>query len=272
MTEEKKDAVATIPKGMEEFMTLDRPAGKDEGYLGTEGITRDDILMPRMAITQLTSKELIPTDERYIDGLKFGDLFNSVSKKIYGKGPLHFLILRRDEPRWMEFNPLDQGGGIKDRNVPKGDPRTAFGPKGEKPLATMFCDYIVLLLTDLNPADPIGNIIALSLKSSGVQAAKHLNLLITQRGEKLICKGIYEVITASKVDKKSQGSYSIYKFKNAGWLKEGSAFEKQVIELFESWKDREVRIDDDDTLPADPDAPGDAVEQPTAVADADVPF
>jgi len=247
-----KNDLAVIPKGMEEMMTLDRPAGKDEGALGNEGIGRGDIQMPRIGIAQKTSPEIDPTSaNRYIEGLQFTDLFHSTTRKNLGKGPLHFIILRRDDPRWVQFKPLTEGGGIIDKDVRRGDPRTAFGPNGEKPVATEFHDYIVLMLTGFDPAKPLESIAAFSLKSSGIAAAKELNFLITLRGPKLICKGIYSVTTGSKTDKKTSGVYAIYKFANAGWLKPDSPIEKLAIEMFEAWKDRAVEIDHDDA--PDPD-------------------
>ena len=226
-----KTELAQIPKGMEGMITYDRPTGADGGVLGNEGIGRDDILMPRLGLAQKMSPEIDPTSPKRIEGLEFTDLFNSLSRMVYGKGPLHFVILRRDNPRWVEFNPIDQGGGIKDMNVPPGDPRTKFttGPDGQrvKPVATMFYDFIVLLLNDFDPSAPLENVVALSLKSSAIKAAKHLNFLVQQRGRKLICKGVY----------------AIYKIRNAGWLTADSPLEKMVVEMFEAWKDRRVTVD-----------------------------
>lgn len=223
----------------------ERPEGKDSGHLGNEGIGQDDILIPRLGLAQKMSPEIDSTTPKYIEGLKFMDLFNSLSQQKYGTGPLHFVILRRYDPRYMELIPFDEGGGIKDRNVPPDDPRTQFGPNGEKPIATMFYDYLVLILNGLDPTSPVENVLALSLKSSAIKAAKHLNMLITQRGQKLLCKGVYEVRTGHETDKKSQGVYAVYKFKNAGWLKPDSALEKLAIEMFEAWKERDVKIDVD---------------------------
>lgn len=266
MANEATKDTALTSAAVQDMIVLDRPSGKDEGELGNEGIGRDDILMPRLGVAQKMSPEIDPTNQgRYIEGLQFTDLFNSLTRKVYGKGPLHFVILRRDDPRYIEFNPIDAGGGIKDMNVAPDDPRTQFttGPGGEriKPVATMFYDFIVLLLTDFNPAEPMQNIIALSLKSSGIKAAKHLNFLINQRGQKLICKGVYELRTGPETDKKTQGVYAVYKFKNAGWLKPDSAIEKLAIELYESWKEREVKIDTDaadidDSMEANPEPAG----------------
>ena len=243
MAEQKNDALALT--GLEGMISTARPEGADSGVLGNEGIGREDILMPRLGIAQKMSPEIDMTNARYIEGLQFTDMFNSVTKQVYGKGPIHFLILRRYDPRYVEFKPIEEGGGIVDRDVPADDPRTKFGPNGEKPVATMFYDYVILMLNGLNFEEPLANVIGFSLKSSGIKAAKHLNFLINQRGKKLICKGLYTVTAGYEVDKKSQGTYAVYKIKNAGWVSPGTALEKLAVELFESWKDRDVNIDRD---------------------------
>ncbi len=248
----KDNALAVIP-GMEGVLDIVRPDGQDEGMLGNEHIGREDILIPRLALAQKTSPELDPTSPRYIEGLKFTDLFNSVLRKPYGTGPIYFSILRADKPRWVEFNPLDQGGGVRDPNVPANDPRTQFGPpdpqtgKAEKPKATKFYDFIVLILNDLDMSDPMANVVGLSMKSTAIKVAKQLNLLINQRGKKLLYKGAYELRTAS--DTNPSGTFAIYKVKNAGWLKVGSTVEAMAAEMFETWKDKVVSIDLDTAHP-----------------------
>lgn len=242
---DKNDAIAL--KGMEGMISTQRPEGVDTGDLGYEHIGKEDILIPRLALAQKTSPEIDPTSPRFIEGLQFTDLFNSVGRSKYGKGPLHFVILRADRPRFVEFIPLAEGGGVRDPNVPADDPRTKFGAidpatnKSAKPIATKFYDFIVLLLNDLDFNDPMKNVMGLSMKSTAIKVAKQLNLLITQRGKKALYKGVYELSTDS--DKNALGAFAIYKVKNAGWLTAGSAAENMASEMWNGWKDRQVKID-----------------------------
>ncbi len=253
----KTDAIATQTTDLATFDPSDmivatRPEGRDEGELGTEGI--GDMLIPRIGLAQKMSPEIDKTDQnKYIEGLDFTDLFHSTEKRKLGKGPLRFVILKVYDPRYKQFKPIEEGGGIIDPDVPAGDPRTAFGPNGEKPLATKFLDFLVLLLDGFDPTDPIKNVVALSLKSSALKAAGHLNFLIGARGQKQVCKGVYELTTGTDKDKKSGGVYAVYKFKNAGWLKPGSPLEALAVEMFEAWKTREAPIDEEKTYVPDVD-------------------
>jgi hypothetical protein len=239
-----------------DMIDLARPAGEDAEDRGTENIRPEDVLIPRIGIVQKTSKELEENHPRFIEGAKFLDLYNSVTRGLYGRGPVHFVVLRVDRPRGVQFRPLDEGGGILDPNVPLDDPRMAFGEvdpatgKATKPLATKFYDFLVLVLTGLDLADPGANLAAFSFKSTGIKAAKQLNMLIMQRGPKALYKGVYEVSVAQ--DSNASGAFGVYKIKNAGWLKPDSAVEKLAAEMFQAWKHVETKIDREDT-PEDPD-------------------
>ncbi len=247
MAKDKNDALAVLPKGMEGLISFEKPAGNDEGALGNEHIGKDDIIIPRLALAQKTSPETDRTHAKYVEGVSFTDMFNSITKTNYGNGPVYFSILRADKPRYVEFKPLEDGGGVIDPNVPAGDPRTKFGEfnkdtgKADKPVATQFYDYIIMVLNDLNLQDPIQNVMGLSLKSSAIKVAKQLNLLINQRGKKLLFKGVYSL--TSTTDTKAGNTFAIYKVSNAGWLPPGSEVELVAGEFFDMWKDKEVIID-----------------------------
>ena len=201
---------------------------------GADHFTSDDLRLPRLTIAQKTSKQIEEGTPEYIEGLKFGDLFNDLSSEIYGKDTLQFIIIRADRPRAMEFTPLDEGGGVVDFDVPLNDPRCAWttGEDGKrnKPVATVFYDYVLLLVAS-------GEMIALSLKSTGLKVAKRLNSMIKLRGAPVFT-GLYEVSIA--IEKNDAGSYGVYVIKNAGWADEKLAAvgEKE----FEAVKDKTIDI------------------------------
>lgn len=143
---------------------------------GYEHIERKDVQIPRLGIAQQMSPQLVDTDPQFVRGLMVKDLFNKLTGEIYGQGPLEFAIIRADAPRGVEFQPRKEGGGIKDFDVPLDDERMQFttDEKGErqKPKATLFYDYVFVLLDDLMP-------ISMSFKSTGLKTAKKLNWLIS---------------------------------------------------------------------------------------------
>ena len=101
----------------------ERPSFIPEGdKSGTEGITKDDLRLPRLGIAQGLSPQLTPGDTQEIEGLRQVDMFNDTTKQIYGRGPVYFIVVRRDA-KGIEFRPRSEGGGIIDLNVPRNDKR-----------------------------------------------------------------------------------------------------------------------------------------------------
>jgi len=235
----KKDATPDSPLAMtlapETAIAVvdERPAFLTVGDTrGTETLGKDDMQMPRIALAQQMSPELVEDNPKFIDGLKQGMMFNSVTREIIGKGPIMVTVIRRDPPRYVEFVPRDAGGGVKDPNVPANDPRTQFGPDGELPLATKFYDYILMRVDR-----PGFELIAASFKSTGLKVARNWNALIKLRNAPVFA-GAYQLGVVK--EKNAKGEFFNFSIKNAGWLTEEMA--KHAEGAYEALKDRVVEI------------------------------
>lgn len=235
-------------------LAMSRPSRlQNKEIVGTENIGRDDIKMPRLAAAQLTSPQLVPGDPKHIEGLVFGLMFNDGDGRIYGKGPIPFAVIRTDRPRGVQFA-NDGTNAIIDRNVPLNDPRMKFtdkpGQKGEKPVATLFYDFVLIMF----PEDPAKrHPVALSLKGSGIKTAKDLNSKITFR-QASVFEGRYTIESATKQDPKP---HTVFVIKNDEWLSdEAAAFCEKMHAAF---ADKAVDFG------ADPDDPG-ADSEPAADA------
>lgn len=235
MANPTKAAPADAPKAQPstEVATVDQtnaflapaPSYIESGREGLESMSKEDVLIPRLALAQPLSPEVTEGDPKFIDGLKPGMLFNSMTREIYGT-EVTFQVVKKDNLRAMEFFPQDGpgGGGVKDPNVPLGDERLAWGENGEKPIATLFRDYIARLL-------PSGELIALSFKSSGIKVAKALNGLIVLRN-RAIYAGRYKMTTALELKPKP---HRVYKVENDGWVSEKEFLEGKA--MWEAVKD-----------------------------------
>ncbi len=223
----KDDALATTDNG---FLAARPTFVTANDTRGSEHIGKDDIQMPRLGLAQAQSPQMIEGDPKFIDGLRVADLFNNLTDTAYGKGPLQFSVVRADPPRGIEFTPLEEGGGIKDFDVPLDDPRMQWdGDK--KPVATKFYDFILILW-------PAKELIALSLKSSGLKVARALNAYIKLRNAPVFA-GKYELTTT--MAKGPAGSYAAYVVKNAGWVSEEEY--ALVNEVYEGLKDKPIEIE-----------------------------
>lgn len=211
---------------------------------GLETITKEDMLVPRLALAQALSPEVTEGDPKHVPGMKPGDLFNSLTKQIYPQ-PVYVQILRKDSLRAMEFIPLSENanGGVRDPNVPMGDPRLKWGENGEKPKATLFRDFLAVILP--GEGHPRREMIALSFKSSGIKVAKALNGMIATRN-KPIFAGKYVITSGLELKPKP---HKVYLIDNADWVSEEDY--NIGAEGWEAMKDLDVTIDR-----GQPDVPG----------------
>jgi len=233
---------------------LARPDWLTKGDVrGTEHITNEDLILPRLALAQGLSPELIRTDGKYIEGLKMGDIFNTLTGEILGEGPIDFTIIRADRPRGIEYIPKKDGGGVKDFNVPLDDPRMKFGPNREKPVATKFYDFIIMMVPSLEPC-------ALSLKSTGLKVAMTINALMKIRqagGPAPSFAGKYQL--RSVLMNNAKGTFAQFQVKNNGWLDKETFLHAE--HLYEIMKNKSLAVETDPADMEDPDADGDSKEE-----------
>lgn len=244
------EPVTTLVTRPDQSLTV--PDAEAGNRAGLEHLQQSDLKMPRLALAQKMSHEVDPDDPRYIDGLRVGDLFNDLTQMVYDQ-PLEFTVVRADPPHWIEFLPRTEGGGVKDMNVPEGDPRTAFtkdaNGKSIPPIATKFYDFVLMLL-------PSQEVVSLSLKSTGIPVAKQLNALMLMRNAPCYA-GKYQLTSGE--GKNAKGVFKVYRVKNAG--KTEGEDRQAAHQAYDNLLGRTIDIprtpldDVDDSMAANPEAP-----------------
>lgn len=228
----------------DKLQTIEKPGAlalpdyiKEGDSRGHEGLEQGDLILPRLAVAQPTSPELQKGDPKFIQGLSAGDMFNTVTRESYGEGPVKVVIVRREKPRAMEFNPMDEGGGIKDRDVPLTDPRCQFDADGNPPVATEFREYVAFLADTYEP-------IALSFKGTSLKTAKLLNTLLEMpvKGKQVAYFAkVFGITTALK--KNEKGAFYVFGVTQQGYADE-TAYGLGA-QTYESFKGRELAVDAD---------------------------
>lgn len=150
-----------------------------EGYdkndvRGKEGITAADWKPAFLCIAQLTSAVKDETGDSYIEGIKLGDIYNSETKELYGRGPVEFQLLRHRKRAYLP----DENGRMGEE-IPWDDPRCDWpsdeekkswaddGKKGKpRPEGVRVYDWVVLLMT--------GELAVISFKSKSFGAGQTL--------------------------------------------------------------------------------------------------
>lgn len=224
------------------FGALVRPTWIKEGdRRGTENIGTDDIKPPALKLAQSTSKETKRAEAtKYIEGLREGEFFNTITKENYGEGPIQLVIINQLGHRHVEFDPVDKEIVI-DFNVPDGDPRTEFTNEVKdgktvrvKPRATKFYDYLVLTIVEGRRV-----LMTMSLKSTQLKKAVELNTLL--KGAKLPSFAFLFEISAVP-EKKGNHNFYGWLFKPVGYVEEEVGRECETI--YEQLKGRKIEVQD----------------------------
>lgn len=236
----------------------ERPSFIKEGDLrGTENIGSNDIKPPALRIAQSGTPQTKRAEGAvYIQGLQEGMLFNSLSREIFGEGPISLVVINQLGHRHVEFAPKSEGGGVLDFNVPDGDPRTDFtegvidGKKVRlKPAATKFYDYLVFVV--LPERSPI--MMTMSLKSTQLKKAVDLNTLL--KTSKLPSFAfLFNVSTMP--EKRGGNSFYGWRFDAAGYVGDEHLY-REASDLYDKMKGKKIEVETEgaDPAPADDEIP-----------------
>lgn len=243
----------------------ERPAWLKEGDLrGTEKIGINDIKPPALKLAQSMSPETKRHEAAYITDLREGEFFNSITKEIYGEGPMEIVIVQSLGHRHIEFAPRDEGGGVLDFNVPDGDPRTEFTTKvvdekevRMKPRATKYYDYLVFVVFEGRAPE----LMTLSFKSTQLKKAINLNTILA--GLKMPSFAVKFTATAVP-EKRGNDSFYGWKLDLAGFVSE--AVWTEAEKTFEQFKDKAIIVSRENEGAEEASGAGDVVK------DDDIPF
>lgn len=210
-----------------------RPSDVDpHDMAGTQDITRDEVRLPRLAIAQGLSPQMIPGKPEYNDKLKMFEMFNDVTGDVYGKGPVLVVPVNRHITR-IEFDPDDQKVPI-DRDVPAGDPRLKWDRSvtpNLPPRATEFHEFVCLLLQQGKAPEPVVVSIKATNKHQRKAASDWTTFIMLRRAA--IYRGMYAISTGIGTGKTKEGqdtNYGIFIVKNAGFVPTTKVVDGQSVQ------------------------------------------
>jgi hypothetical protein len=227
---------------------------------GFEEVQQGDMTVPQMRLCQSLTPQRDSSEPKYIDGLREGEHFNTVTGENYGKliqiVPLMFFKNR------VYFRDKKEGGGILCRSddmvngigEPGGKcatcPMNQFGSakngEGKGKACTEFYNFPSLIVREDGGVSP-NDLVVKSFKSSGVPVAKDWLALMRLRGIDMF-GGVYELSAVSK--KFQEGTSYLEVVKNDGNIsRESYSHAKAMYEMFsEMRKQGRIKIDQDDFI------------------------
>jgi hypothetical protein len=231
---------------------------------GTENITAKDVKFPALKLAQSMSPEVKRTEPEYIDGLREGEFFNSVSRDIYGEDRLRFVVVNFLGRRNMLFD-KDNRKVVIESNLPDDDPRCQFTEAvdqttGQKkrvpPEATTFADYLVVVTAPDGP-----ELMTLSFKKTQLGKSKTITSVLDRNRRKGL-PAFAAAFTGGPIpEKRPKGTFYGWHIEPDGWADEASY--ALASEAYDQLKDKKVAVEDTEDDPAGADD--------SAVAD-NIPF
>lgn len=218
-------------------------AGDDAGM---EQVDNRDIRLPFLQIAQKTSKVLDRTEGKFIEGLEFGEMYDSESRSILGTGPIRFLAVRLQKDARLldpQTNLLGERVAWDDpRVIPPWEPGSQYKEIDDVEGVRIY-NWAVLLL-------PSYDQMLLSLKSTSFTAGKSLITILDKHRKlaKMQNKGFrpYQVGLAlsTYIDKNAQGSFGKFK------IELGAAPEPIDYQFADGWfetiKDKQLVGEEDE--------------------------
>lgn len=244
---------------------------EDTGADGKEGIDSGDLKLAYLSIAQKTSAAIDSTEDSYIDGLVFGDMYNTQLKENYGRGPVYFLPLLHRKRAY-----LPDANGRMGEQIPWSDRRcewpdeagraayVAAGKKGKpKPEGVRVYDWVVLLYTEEGLKLAI-----ISFKSKSFGAGQDLTTFVSM----IRNGGAYTAKFAVTTAEDSNDAGKFYKFVVAPAGKptiEEATFAKTI---YASVKDAKLAVEDEPDDANEEAAGSGSTEAAQAVNDKKIPF
>ena len=229
-----------------------------EPIKGAENVERTDIIMPRLALASKQTPQVDENHEKYIEGLKPGMFFNTITREVFGAElyvvPLLELKNRAKMPPYGEENSrplcisLDGKGGEGDPGLLSADlpplmtdgryncklcPNAQF-VDGKRPLCTEMLNFALLVMPDATvPKDLVWKLqprmdtmSAIGFKSTSFVKGQEWITMLRLRNRDWFTT-VFKLTSAAQSDGKN--SWHIPVPENAGWLSQDAAAASKFV-------------------------------------------
>lgn len=180
---------------------------------GSEGVSQEDVAVPRLEVLQSVSPQLDAKHASYIGGAKAGDLINSVTGENYG--PEVFLVNVTFVKQWLVWRDRKKGGGFFGafKSPLEAEERMLEVPESggtkekakEAGLEVLDTPTHLCLLVNRN-AGTLDEIMV-SMPRTKAKVSRQWNAMIRLTGQDRFAR-VYRVTTAQETNKRNETYYN----------------------------------------------------------------
>jgi DNA-directed RNA polymerase subunit H (RpoH/RPB5) len=214
---------------------------KQYGEVGSENVTRNDMVLPRIGLIQALSPQIKRNDPAYIEGAQQGDIFNTVTSALYGASV--YLVNCYFVSEVAVFKKRAAGGGFRGtfKNLTEAQNFINNHPEGaDLEAIEQGLHYVLVLDEDKNPVTEA----AIVFQSTKMKISRKWNSLIELSGKGGPRFGrIWKIGSCS--EKNQKGEFFNYTVSPAGFITEAIA--EPAMALYNAVKGGLKQVDRSET-------------------------
>lgn len=171
---------------------------------GSEHVTKDDLVVPRLELIQALSPARKRNDPAYIEGAEEGMLYNNVTRELYGTDAVIVPVAYRKE--FLIWKDRNSGGGFRGayQSMDEANTVVASLEDGSECEVVDTAQHFCLLMHDDGRVEEI----VLSMSRTKMKCSRKLNSLIRLTEMDAFAKQ-YKVSAVSATNAKNQEYYTI---------------------------------------------------------------
>lgn len=211
MTKETKNEIAKTGNTAV-ALSDDRPDFAKAGNRGSEDVTANEMVIPRLGLLQALSPEVNKRNPEYIEGAEQGIIFNTVTQELYGEKVTFIpVIFRREFCVWRDRN---AGGGFRGAFPTEAEAEKVINEQ-ENPEQYEAMETHQHFGLVVSPVDGSLSEVVLSLSRSKLKVSRRINTLVQLHGADRWAKAM---TLSSFGDKSDKGEFYNFSVDVSGWV------------------------------------------------------
>lgn len=236
----KAKELVTTTKSDFDIVTTDAPEWLPTGTTrGTENITTDDMIIPRIEVIQALSPARNKKDSSYIEGAEEGMLFNNVTRELYGESVTVIPVFYTKQYLIWKDRKLGGGGsnGFRGAFNTREDALAEISKLGEDGLEAIDTAQHFVLVHHLGQVTEA----VLSMSKSKMKVSKRWNSLVRMTNMDSFARAY----TLSSVEETNARNESYYNFNIAPLGFVNKSLYDRALQLFTTIKSGGVKVSND---------------------------
>ena len=196
---EKNEVMAMVQGDLPDYLKNQGNQGR-----GSENVGAEDLVIPRVEVTQSLSPARNKKDPNYIEGCEEGDIYNSVTRELYGKDVMVIPVFFRKE--YLIWKDRQKGGGFRGSYLSEAEAEHRLAEiaaeEGNDFDIVETAQHFVMVVNGNNVQEAV-----ISMSKSKLKVSRSWNSLIRMNGGDSFSR-VYKLASVSDTNAQNQEYYN----------------------------------------------------------------